>query len=73
MLHAIASLHALGAFVMRSLDKNSRARANYSRALLEGSDTKWNLVHFAWNLKWNLESYHGIRNLVLRINPNKSY
>ena len=39
----------------------------------EGSDTKWNLVHFAWNLKWNLESYLGIWNLVLRINPNKSY
>ena len=22
----------------------------------EGSDTSWNLVHFAWNPKWNLES-----------------
>ena len=34
MLRAVASLHALWAFVMRAPDKNSRARANYSRAFL---------------------------------------
>ena len=32
MLHAVASLHALRAFVMRAPAKNSRARANYSGA-----------------------------------------
>ena len=34
MLRAVASLHALRAFVMCAPDKNSRARANYSRAFL---------------------------------------
>ena len=34
MLRAIASLGALRAFVMRALDKNSQAQANYSGALL---------------------------------------
>ena len=34
MLRAVASLHALRAFVMRAPDKNSRAQANYSGAFL---------------------------------------
>ena len=34
MLRAVASLHALQAFVMRAPDKNLQARANYSRAFL---------------------------------------
>ena len=34
MLRAVASLHALRAFVMRALDKNSQVRVNYSGALL---------------------------------------
>ena len=34
MLRAVASLHALQAFVMRAPNKNSRARANYSVAFL---------------------------------------
>ena len=34
MLRAVASLHALRAFVMRAPEKNSRARANYSGAFL---------------------------------------
>ena len=34
MLRAVASLHALRAFVMRAPHKNSRARVNYLGALL---------------------------------------
>ena len=34
MLGAVASVNALRAFVMRAPDRNSRARANYSRAFL---------------------------------------
>ena len=34
MLRAVASLHALRAFVMRAPDKNSRAQANYSKSFL---------------------------------------
>ena len=34
MLRAVASLHALRAFIMRAPDKNSQARANYSGAFL---------------------------------------
>ena len=36
------------------------ASLELSSSIFEGSDTNWNLVHFAWNLKWNLESCLGI-------------